>query len=257
MDDFDRILRGLDRNGPAILEASHFANLGNYATYANPALFVCEDNQKYWCKFLSQNGLAVELIAGRLGAKIDASPMARVVQVSEIASEGVPPEVRGTGLCVGTVDIPGATNARDLISYGPDFGYLADCLDQQSRARVIVFQTWIGVEDAQVLVDIPRQKVYSIDHGKCFSDPLHSGDPSLVVVDIPGVPSDLGKDRALVLPVVDQIEAMQPAAVLEAVAGIPDATGWNSSFTRRLHIARWLLDRQRNLRSVIQLWLQK
>jgi hypothetical protein len=94
---------------------------------------------------------------------------------------------------VGLEDVPNTVNARELEAIlGP--GNLPPTgIDGRSRAIVFAFQTWIGVGDTQVLVGLADGRIYSIDHGECFSATSSPTDPSPIVAGIPGLTEDIKK----------------------------------------------------------------
>ena len=249
----------LDRPGYVVLEAITAA--GKVAhdpnTFAKPMSFICIDGKTYWLKGTAQQGLVAELVAGRLAAKVGAGPGARIIRVS--------PEVQGTSgaqadivhLVVGSEDVLGAVNARDLSPFMQSGQFDPGRIDPVSRARAVVFQTWIGAGDSQVLISLTDGTVSSIDHGACFSDVSDLGDPSMIVTDIPGVAPDVGRDRQHCEPALRSIERLGDRDLLDAVSRVPAGDPWRSPVDRRTDIARWLLHRRGRLRTVIEAWLRK
>jgi len=119
----------------------------------------------------------------------------------------------------------------------------------------VVFQTWLGVGDAQVLVHLTRGTVSSIDHGDCFGSTAANAAPAVVVTGIPGIADEVGRDAAFVTSAVQTIEALTDRDILEAVSCIPAGEPWRSPAERRLEIANWLLYRRERLQEVMQAWL--
>jgi hypothetical protein len=74
-------LAELDSNGVDNLDAIKYDRPPAQGSHASPHAFVASDGRTYWVKRQAQQGLVVELVAGRLGAAIGAAPMARVVTV--------------------------------------------------------------------------------------------------------------------------------------------------------------------------------
>ena len=130
-------------------------------------------------------------------------------------------------------------------------------IDEASRAAVIVFQTWIGVGDQQVMVNMKNGRVVSIDHGAAFGDLTDpSAVPKVVVADIPGIRVDTCKDMRLLDSAIQSIENLSERSLVEDVSGIPAGGAWNGAPERRLQIANWLGSRRAALRGVIKSWSQ-
>jgi hypothetical protein len=123
------------------------------------------------------------------------------------------------------------------------------------RARVVVFQTWIGLGDLQLLIDLRSGNVMSFDHGDCFSDTSVMSDPIPVIAPIPGVPATHGNDARLVAAAVDRIESLSDEVLLQAVSRMPLGDLWRSDVDRRLQIAQWLAYRRDRLREGMKLWV--
>jgi hypothetical protein len=252
MDEDD--LRRLDAKGYSTLRAVTPDRPSPGNSLARPHSFVCSNGRAYWLKIDSQQGLASELIAGRLASKLDVGPSAAVVQVDPQAlpKDGSANHLQGT--VVGTQDIPNTVNNKDLQPFMQNGSFDPKMIDQASRAAVVVFQTWIGSHgDGQVLVDLTTGRVSTIDHGDCFGA-LAAGDPTVQVTDIPGVGVDVGRKGSLTEPAIQRIEALSDHELLEAVARVPNDPPWKADESRRLEIARWLATRRDKLRSVITAW---
>lgn len=249
-------LAALDRTGYVVLEAIHYGGVAPRSTFARPSTFVCIDGNTYWVKNTAQQGLVAELIAGRLGDKVGASPVARIIRVSR---EALPPTGEAShleGLVVGTQDIPGSVNARDLEPFIRDGTFQPGLVDPISRARVVAFQTWLGVGDAQVLLSLTDGAIFSIDHGDCFGTVGTRSDPAITVTSIPGVPNLVGKDVSSVEAAVRRIESISDRDILEAVTRIPAGGPWRSPVDRRAEIGHWLADRRGRMREVMEQWLR-
>jgi hypothetical protein len=217
-------LERLDARGYVVVDAVTYVVRDYESSLANPRAFVCADGITYWLKSSAQQGLAAELIAGRLAARVSMGPIARIIRV---AQEALPPD--GTadhlqGLVVGSMDVKDSVNGRELHKFLPPGGsFDPRKVDAASRAGVVVFQTWIGASDSQVLVELTTGRIHSIDHGDCFGS-LASPEPlEVVVTDIPGIPADIGRTKKLVLPALERIEAVTDAYIIEALAGLPSA----------------------------------
>lgn len=250
-------LSKLDFPGYTVVEAITHGGLPTSATHARPTAFVCLDGKTYWLKAKAQQGLVAELIAGRLAVRCQAGPLARIVRVTKEAVESVPDADHLQGVVVGIEDIKGAVNARDLKPFKISGEFQPEMLDAASRARVIAFQTWIGVQDNQVLIQLANGFIHSIDHGDAFGDTSADTDPSIVVTKIPDVPDDLGKGTEDVSAAVDRIEAITDGALLQDVANVPGGEDpWRSPADRRLRIAEWLAFRRGRLREVMETWLK-
>jgi hypothetical protein len=248
-------LSALDARGYTVLDALAHGGLGR-TTHAAPNTFVCSDGKTYWVKGRAQQGLVAELIAGRLADKVGAGPSARVIRVPH---ESLPPGGAADhleGVVVGLEDVPNTVNARELEAIlGP--GNLPPTgIDGRSRAIVFAFQTWIGVGDTQVLVGLADGRIYSIDHGECFSATSSPTDPSPIVAGIPGLTEDIKKHPGFIRTGIERIERLTENDLLFAIAHVPVGGPWQSPADRRLGIANWLAYRRGKLREVIELWLK-
>lgn len=248
-------LRAYDQAGYRTLEALTHVRAPRQSTHSSPHAFICTGGRTYWVKRSAQHGLVVELVAARLGAALKVAPTAEVVDVSPAAApeDGAANHLLGVG--VGIED-RGGFNPRELTEFQNEGQvYAPGVVRAEARAAVIVFQTWVGAEDSQVLIDPTTGGVLSIDHGACL--PEAPGGVQVVVTDIPGVPATLGKDAPQsALEVVSQVEAFSDDAILRVFAGVPDAPEWNSAAERRLRMAESLSHRKARVREVISVWLQ-
>ncbi|MDP9222906.1 MAG: hypothetical protein M3P18_03455 [Actinomycetota bacterium] len=210
------------------------------------------DARTHWIKRTAQQGLIAELVAGRLGSQIGAAPDARIVRLTPTAApiDGSANHLLGIG--VGICDQPGTENLRHINNLRPDGTLDPATLDPTSRALVVAFQTWLGVGDTQILVDLRNGRLQSVDHGDWCSDPSSRADP--IVVETPGVPSDFAKDKMLIEKAVEQIEDLGDGILLRAVSQIPSDLEWNSATARRLALAEWLAWRRDRLREVMRQW---
>jgi hypothetical protein len=120
-----------------------------------------------------------ELVAGRLGEMVGAAPNARILRLTPAA---VPPGAIADhllGIGVGIEDKPGMENLRHVTALRPDGTLDPATLDASTRAIVVVFQTWLGVGDTQILVDLRTGRLLSIDHGEWCPDPANRDDPAV------------------------------------------------------------------------------
>lgn len=250
-------LRPLDGRGYTVLEAITHEPGSEQQTHARPNKFICINGKTYWVKGRAQQGLVSELIAGRLASRAGAGPMAQIIRVTP---EILPSGGEGShleGVVVGLEDQTGTVNARHLQNFIAERKFEAGVIDPASRALVIVFQSWIGVGDAQVLVHLSKGAVFSIDHGDAFAEGVTSklSKPAPVIVAIPGATEDVGKDPLQIDEAVKRIESITDSILLKAVAGIPLGGQWKSPVNRRLEICQWLAHRRDQLREVMLTWV--
>jgi hypothetical protein len=248
-------LRALDGRGYLVLDAltASDVDLPPTGSHANPRGFVVVSGETYWVKRKAQDGLGAELIAGRLAARVGAGPIAKVIRVT--------PEATGTdaafqdlvGVNVGIVDLRNTINARDAQQFLGQ-GQAPPEFDARSRARVVVFQTWLGVGDAQVLIDLTDGTIHSIDHGTWCDVAASEGQPQLVVANPEVIDPAIGKDWALAEPEVEAVEGISDTDLLETVACVPQFDPWRADVARRLAIAQGLSKRRDALREVIETW---
>ena len=246
-------LRKLDAEGVASVVARAAAPLELSFSYSAPRAFLCSDEAIWWLKSKAQQGLVAEVVAGRLAKLAGAGPGASPVLVGAEALAGQLGLNRFRGHVVGIEHRPGVISSKKLADFlsGHSIGLP---IDVASRAIVIAFQTWLNVEDAQVLVNTLTGQVETHDHGETFRE-LKKGPPSrIVVARIPGVADHAGLSRPELELAVRRIEAITPDEILWAVSGIPDEPGWGGGFERRLAIAEWLIKRQARLREVLTGW---
>jgi hypothetical protein len=186
---------------------------------------------------------------------VGAAPNARILRLTPAA---VPPGAIADhllGIGVGIEDKPGMENLRHVTALRPDGTLDPATLDASTRAIVVVFQTWLGVGDTQILVDLRTGRLLSIDHGEWCPDPANRDDPA--VIETPGVPPDFARDAALIDAAVDKIEGIADHSLVEAVARMPSDPEWNSATDRRFAVAEWLAWRRGRLREVMSQWSRK
>lgn len=245
-----------DAGGYTVIDVVTAADLPPRATHANPREVVVVGGRKFWIKATAQRGLSAELIAGRLGQATGAGPGAAIVRVRPNAlpdDEKYSHLPQGT-LVFGSASIDRGMNLRDLGLFLEDSKLPADAVTASSRALTVAFQTWLGVGDTQLMVQLHSGRLYSIDHGECFGTLDASADFSPVVLDIPGAPPDLGKEPNAVSRAIDQIEAITDERIGAAVSAMPDDDQWNASLERRLAIATCLMARRDKIRGVMETW---
>ena len=246
-------LTSLDARGYDVREALSWEGRTSPTTHSAAHTFICVDGKTYWVKGRAQQGLVSELIGGRLAARVGAGPVARIIRVTPEATPADGSADHLIGVVVGSEDEQNVINNRDLDRLAArDFD--AQLVDPRARALVVAFQTWIGVGDVQVLINLKSGKIRSIDHGECFTATQQLTAPSLNLVSIKGVPDTLGNEAASVAAAADQIEAVTDQQILDAVAGIPLGDPWKSPASRRLEIATWLAGRRRMVREVMEQW---
>lgn len=250
-------LSALDRRGYLVLEALTHAGRLSSSSHARPNAFIAIDGLTYWVKASAQQGLVAELVAGRLAARAGAGPTSRIIRVTPEATAANPEAAHLQGVVNGSQDVTNAINARDLGPLIGTGGFAPGAIDPASRARVVAFQTWLGVGDAQVLVGLTNGVVYSLDHGDAFGNTASDESPTIILTDIPGVSADVGRETVHIEAAVGRIEAVSDSDILEAVAGIPTGDPWRSPAARRLEIAEWLVRRRAQLRGVMMAWVRR
>lgn len=248
------LLRQLDRLPEERLYAIARESHEVAATYASPTKVACSDGKMYWLKGRAQRGLVVELVSGRVTSRIGAGPSARVVDVPAAVFRDDPRLGRFSGPVVGSLDLPGTLSTEEIGLMLGSRRFDPGVVQPASRALVVAAQTWLNVDDAQVRVGALDGRVYSVDHGIALDARLRGRPTNVVVVPIPGVSQNLGRDWAVMKVAVEMIEGIRKEEILAAVAAMPDAPGWQSSFERRLAIATWLIKRQRHVGDVMREW---
>lgn len=91
-----------------------------------------------------------ELVAGRLAREVGAGARAEIVRVVDEATGGRAELQHLLGVNLGTLDVPNTVNAREVqkfIGHPHQFG--SDRIDSAARARVVTFQTWLGMGTAR------------------------------------------------------------------------------------------------------------
>jgi hypothetical protein len=195
-----------------------------------------------------------EFVVGQLAAMVGAGPKAEVVTVSASALPVDGSLARFQGVGVGSIDIPEAMNFSELRELVGHDAFNGSFVNAASRARVVVFQTWVNATDEQVVVRLDDGMVFSIDHGDCFRT-LEPGAPTrIVVAEIPGISGDVGREWKHMMPAVEAIQALSDEDILGVVAGLRDEANWQAPFERRLAVARWLIKRRDRLGEELVKW---
>lgn len=248
-------LAALDARGYVVLEALTPGLRSSASTHSRPHTFVCIDGKTYWVKGKPvQQGLVSELVAGRLAFKTGAGPNAKIIRVLSgiLPSDGSANHLEGIG--VGIEDFPNTVNSKDLDTFVKSGGFDPKLIDPASRALVIVFQTWLGIGDSQMLIDLTKGTVYSIDHADAFGSTNNLSDPTPIVTPIPGVDDKDIKENEHIEGAVSIIESVDDNSLLESVANIPSGEDWRSPPDRRLEICRWLAHRRDQIRKAMVTW---
>jgi hypothetical protein len=254
MDIADRI-RDYERAGYPVIEALTFSGRCSQ-TLSRSCAFVCVDRKTYWLKSDAQQGLVAELIAGRLANATHAGPSSKVIRLTDEALPQTPDCSHLVGVVFGSEDMPNAENARDIEVVIAGGALDPSLIDALARSRVVAFQTWIGVHDAQVLVRATDGQVFSFDHGDAFGDTENRADPQVIVTPIPGVAESVGRRPGDVTVAVAAIESIGDDQIIHAVSGIPHGEPWRSPVSRRAAIVEYLIHRRGRLREVMTQWAQ-
>jgi hypothetical protein len=257
------LLESLDQQGYSPLLAVAYDRGPKNPSYAYPHAFVCSDGRTYWVKRFrygsqpgaadpgAQEGLVAELVAGRLGAALSAAAAAQIIEVPStvLRPDGSTGHLEGIG--IGSADQSGMENLRYLGQQVPTGVLDPARLDDRSVARVIAFQSWIGADDTQVMVDLRTGHVLSVDHGayRAFS----SSDPQPVIA--PGIPPGFAQSAAVIEPEIDRIEALGDEEILRATSRMPDGTEWRADSGRRFALAESLALRRDRLRHALGQWM--
>ena len=252
--DNENQLEKLDSSGYKVLDAILYDGPPPQPSLSNPHCFVCIDGNKYWLKAGSQYGLSSELIAGRIGHKLNAAPNVAIVNADPRLVVNIQGAGHLTGLLVGISNVPDSINLKDIPVVAPGMTFSPQVIDANARARAVAFHTWFGFNDTQLFVGLSNGKVTSADLGGCFADVSSPADPVLTVLDIPGIPLNHGSQRDCVNDAVELIESLTDDDILGAVAGMPAEQRWNSDRAHRLAIAKWLAERKLQVRKVLEQW---
>jgi hypothetical protein len=245
-------LEQLDSDGYVVLDAISHDRAPPSVSHASPHAFVCVDGRTRWVKRKAQHGLLAELVAARLGAIIGVAPEGLIIRVPAEAAPADGSADHLVGLGVGVGDQPGMENLRELAGTLPGGVLDPAKVDVASRVLVLSFQTWLGMGDAQILVDLRNGQLMSIDHGDWGSDLTRRDDP--VIVPTPGLPDDSGRSAPHVEEALTRITGISDEQILQSVARVPGGADWNSARSRRLELARWVALRRDRLTGVMRAW---
>ncbi len=237
-----------DAEGYAVINAlAHEKAAPIPSSHASPHCFACDDGAFYWVKRSAQQGLGCELISGRLAALVGAGPGAVIVDVpaTSLPNDGSANHLLGLG--VGFSDQPGTINTKECqqLTGNP---IDAATVDSARHALVAVFYSWIGVGDAQALIDLSTGRLYGIDYGDSLPDP-HAITPPVQSA-IAGMPGG-SHSQADLDSAIATVEAVTNADLLQAVARMPTAPDWQADSQTRCQVARWLANRRDSLRSAL------
>jgi hypothetical protein len=245
------VLARHDAEGYVVLDAISHVTGPPSGSLANPHHFLAIDGKGYWIKAAAQGGLINELVGGRLASALGAGPMARILRVPNEAlpADGTANHLEGVN--VGLEDLPGRVNVKDLGLLGVTQLDLTN-VRAEDRATVVAFHSWTGMNDAQVLVNMQSGRLSTIDFGDCFNG--MTADPTLVIVDLPGLNRDHGKDHALAA--AARVEAITDDQLIAAVARIPSGGPWGPSadVDSRFKLAEHLAARRANVAKVMATW---
>jgi hypothetical protein len=256
--DLDRVADAIaehDARGYTVLDAISPDERGRRSeTLSHACVLVAVDGRSYWVKSESQQGLVSELICARLASVTHAGPAGRILRVTAEAVSSAPDCAHLVGVVFGSQDRADAVNARDIGALIGDQPFDPSVIDAPARARVIAFQTWVGVTDSQVLLSARTGQLWSLDHGDAFGNVDDLNNPSLVITDIPGVSPTVGSRIGDLAAAAVEIESVTETQIIEAVSGIPLGEPWRSPVERRARIVRYLIHRQGRLRGVLTAW---
>jgi len=187
---------------------------------------------------------------------VGCGPTAKPVLVSSavLPASGEANHLEGLG--VGILDVSGAVNTRDLQPFLQNGTFDPGHIDAGSRALVTVFQTWLGVGDTQVMIQLTSGRVMSVDHGDALGNTSALTDPTPIALEIQGVDPTVGKNPQDIRHAVRTMESLTDGELLDSVACVPSGDpAWQAEPTRRLEIARWLAHRRDKVREVMERWL--
>lgn len=186
--------------------------------------FMCDDGATYWVKHWGVCGLGAELIAGRVGSSIGLTPPAAIVFVPRALTESISElEDFGDRDCFGSRDMPDCVNARDLVA-GTSFA--SGALSPSHWANVVVFQTWIGHRDQQVLINIRTGESLSLDHEEWDAFNGDSKVDDIRETPLPFQPPPDCKISTYVSAAVDVVEGIKDSNLVTAASHVPCASEW-------------------------------
>ena len=228
----------------------------NLRSYAEPHAFVCSGGDTYWLKGRAQNGLSVELIAGRLAHRVDAGPITRIVYLptEALPSNGVADHL--AGLVVGFLAEPNMHNTKHLaffITQGILFP--VGSIDPLDYVLAMALRAWIGCGDPQALLSATSGRLRSVDYGDAFNPAVMAAPMALQSIPIPGVATDLGKTTHVVDQVIARFLSVTDEALLLAVSQVPAGPAWGLTLDERYLIAQALAKRRDAMKEVLYQWL--
>lgn len=242
----EEMLRDADYEADDLLIALEEVKRPQEESSNKPVAFRCDDGKTYWLKSsdsMTPHARLSELIAGRLGGLSGLAPRAKVVFAPH---ESLPEDGSLSYLAsydVGIEDVPGTVNMRDLSAFRTG-SFPIDRLDPGSWSQAVVFQTWLGVRDSQVLVDPRGGKIISCDHEHTI---CQNPDYPLIVIapPVPGMELRKREAEVQIRAAVYTVQRVPFRDLVEAVAVRSDLVDWGSTVRLRLRIAH-ALDRRRN-----------
>jgi hypothetical protein len=245
------VLARHDAQGYIVLDAISHVKGPPSGSLANPHQFIAIDGKAYWVKAAAQRGLVSELVAGRLAAALGVGPMARILRVTIEALPADGSAAHLVGVNVGLEDLAGTVNVKDLAALGVT-ELDPEAISAEDRAGIVAFHTWTGMSDAQVLVNLQNGRLYTIDFGDAFAG--IQNDPNLVVLGLPGIENEHGKDHAEAA--AARVERITDDEILAAVARIPSGNPWGSSASvdSRFDLAECLAARRAKVAGVMAAW---
>lgn len=246
-------LRLADREGLRPVQALAYLGWTGYRTYAAPQRFAAIDGHTYRVKHRAQQGLAAELIGGRLANLLSVGPAVEIIEIGRAALPRDGGHDHYLGHRFGAIELEDVVNSHELALLTRSERMVGLTIDWESWASVLVVETWINAGDAQAILRLSDGRVFSVDHGDCFRDLLKGPPTNVVVPAVPGV-RGVGCSWSQLDRAIGQVETLPEAAIIRAVAAIPDDDEWRAPFERRLRIAEWLIKRQTRLREVLEPW---
>lgn len=193
--------------------------------------------------------VASELICGRLGRLFHRpiTPLTVPIRVSqELVDEARIAFSNGTraqaGFAVGSQFVHGALDSKA--------GGRLDFVERGEVARVVLFQTWLGMQDPAALVVADTGEAFSIDHGYFLCGSRWGALPRSVQVVTPhGAPRDQAWAFSLFSDVLEELRSLGVEELLSAFSGIPES--WGLSLEFRAELASVVLERRESVGDVI------
>lgn len=154
------------------------------------------------------------------------------------------------GLGVGFRHENGMENSKKLQPLVSANTFTPDMVNLSTLANVQVFYSFIGMEDAQVLINLNNGVVRGIDYGACFGN-LSNSSPTMVQIGFSGFTAQITPTPAQYKDAIDLVKGLTDADILTAVCNIPQEADWRSEFDRRREIAYWLQSRRASLDTLV------